>query len=73
MTLLQIPDGQAAALQAKAAAEELTIEAWLGKIARATGPQRSQGRYNLADLIAQCDPTAPLSEEDKIWLQTPAM
>ena len=25
-------------------------------------------RYKLADLLAQCDATAPVSEEDAIWL-----
>jgi hypothetical protein len=33
MTLIRIPDRQAAALKAKAAAEGLTLEAWLGRLA----------------------------------------
>jgi hypothetical protein len=33
MTVIQIPDEQAAALKAKAAAEGLTLEEWLRKLA----------------------------------------
>jgi antitoxin component of MazEF toxin-antitoxin module len=68
MTLIQIPDDQAAALQAKAAAQGLTLEAWLRNLAGLEEPRVRKGRYSLADLVAQCDPTAPLSEEDKAWL-----
>ena len=73
MTLIQIPDDQAAALQAKAAAQGLTLEAWLRSLAGLDEPRRRAGRYNLADLVAQCDPTAPLSEEDKEWLSAPSV
>ena len=68
MTLIQIPDDQAAALEAKAAAQGLTLEAWLRRLAGLEESVRYKGRYNIADLIAQCDLTAPLSEEDKAWL-----
>lgn len=71
MTLIQIPDDQAAALQAKAAAQGLTLEAWLRNLAGLEGQRSRKGRYSLADLVAQCDPTAPLSEEDKAWLDAP--
>ena len=33
MTVIELPDEQAAALKAKAAAEGLTLKAWLGKLA----------------------------------------
>jgi hypothetical protein len=33
MTVIEIPDNQAAALKARAAAEGLTLKAWLGKLA----------------------------------------
>ena len=33
MTIIEIPDSQAAALKAKAAAEGLSLKAWLGKLA----------------------------------------
>jgi antitoxin component of MazEF toxin-antitoxin module len=71
MTLIQIPDDQAAALQAKAAAQGLTLEAWLRSLAGLEEAQGRKGRYHLADLVAQCDPRAPLSEEDKVWLNAP--
>jgi antitoxin ChpS len=28
---------------------------------------REQRRYRLEDLVAQCDPKAPLTEEDEAW------
>jgi hypothetical protein len=71
MTPIQIPDDEAAALQAKAAAQGLTLEAWLRSLAGLDEPQGRKGRYKLADLVAQCDPRAPLSEEDKAWLNAP--
>ena len=69
MTVIQIPDEQAAALQAKAAAVGLTLEAWLKKLSGVD--PRAQGRYRLAELVAACDPNAPLSAEDQAWLDTP--
>ena len=33
MTVIEIPDDQAAALKAQAAAQGLTLKAWLGKLA----------------------------------------
>ena len=77
MTVIQLPDEQAAALAAKAAAQGLTLEDWLQKLAAtesAAGPARPRkGRYNLAELVAQCDPNAPLSAEDRAWLDAPAV
>ncbi len=73
MTLIQIPDDQAEALQAKAAARGLTLEAWLRSLAGLEEPQRRKGRYNLADLVAECDPAAPMTEEDKAWLDSPGV
>ena len=62
MTQIQIPDEQAAALEAKGAAAGLT-----------TGePRRRKGRYELADLVAQCELKAPCSGEDKAWLEAPS-
>lgn len=72
MKLLQIPDDQAAALHAKAAAQGLTLEAWLRELAGTEQPRGRKEKYNLADLVAQCDPTAPLSEEDQAWLNAPS-
>jgi len=38
MTVIELPDEQAAALKAKAAAEGLSLEAWLNKLATAEPP-----------------------------------
>jgi hypothetical protein len=38
MTLIELPDNQAAALKAKAALQGLTLEAWLGKLAEESAP-----------------------------------
>lgn len=32
---------------------------------------QAKPRYTLAELVAQCDPDAPLSTEDKAWLEAP--
>ena len=71
MVTIQIPDDQAAALQAKASAQGLTLEAWLRRLAGLDEPRRAGGRYQLAELIAQCDTNAPPSDEDQAWLQAP--
>ncbi len=52
MMLLQNPEDEAAALQAKAAAEGLTLEAWLQRLAGLNWPQSRRGRCNVADLVA---------------------
>ena len=77
MISIQLPDEQAAALTAKAAALGLTLEDWLRSLATTeapTGPARPRkGRYSLAELTAQCDPNAPASAEDSAWLEAPAV
>lgn len=73
MATIQIPDDQAAALQAKANAQGLTLEAWLRALAGMEEPRRARGKYKLADLVAKCDPTARLSDDDTEWLQAPAV
>jgi hypothetical protein len=75
MTVIQLPDEQAAALTAKAAAQGLTLADWLAKLA-ATETQivHSSPRaalYSLAELIGQCDPNAALTAEDQAWLDAP--
>ena len=76
MTTIQLPDEQAAALAANAAAQGLSLADWLGKLAAAeapTGYSRRKGRYSLAQLIAECDPNAALTPEDRAWLDAPAV
>ncbi|HZO58049.1 MAG TPA: hypothetical protein VFB63_35410 [Bryobacteraceae bacterium] len=74
MTFLQIPDEQAAALKARAAEQGLTLEDWLKKLAGMDTPSpKREGKYRLADLIAQCDSSAPLTQEDREWPDTPSI
>jgi len=77
MTVIELSDEQAAALKAKAAAEGLTLEAWLEKLTTVEAPvgqvRSRKGRYNLSELMAQCDLNAPLSAEDRAWLDAPAI
>ena len=72
MTVIELPDEHAAALKARAAAQGLTLEAWLEKLAAVEAPARKE-RYSLAELMAQCDPNASLSAEDRAWLDAPAV
>lgn len=74
---IELPDEQAAALKAKAATDGLTLEDWFQKLARqeaSTGqPRPRKGRYSLAELMVQCDTNAPLSAEDRDWMDAPAV
>jgi hypothetical protein len=49
--IIRLSDEQAAALEAKAAAEGLTVEQWIQKLAE-SGPKPSHGTRTGADLIA---------------------
>ena len=71
MTVIELPDDQAAALKAKAAAQGLTLEAWFRKLAEPEAPT-GKSRYSLSELIQQCDTTVPPSDEDREWLDAPA-
>ena len=50
MTVIELPDEQAAALKAKAAAVGLTLEAWLKKLAAAE-PSDEQPLQTAADIV----------------------
>jgi hypothetical protein len=50
MTVIELPDEQAAALKAKAAAEGLTLEAWLIQLACA-GPSAEHPLKTAADIV----------------------
>jgi hypothetical protein len=77
VTVIQLPDEQAAALRALAAAQDLTLEDWLGRLAGAqnspVGSRRHAVRYELNELLAQCDSSAAQSPEDQAWLSDPPM
>ncbi len=34
-------------------------------------PPQTKTRYTLNELLAQCDPTAPVTVEDREWMDTP--
>ena len=50
MTVIELPDEQAAMLKAKAAAEGLSLEAWLQKLAQEGRPASPPHRH-IADVI----------------------
>ena len=52
MTVIELPDEQAAALKAKAAAAGLTLEAWLQKLAEQE-PFASRRHQHIADVIVE--------------------
>ena len=52
MAVIELPDEQAAALKAKAAAAGLTLEAWLQKLAEQERPPSRPGRH-IADVIVE--------------------
>ena len=77
MTVIELPDDQAAALKARAAAQGLTLKDWFEKLSGVELPTNQPGpsksRYSLAELMAQCDANAPLSAEDRAWMDAPAI
>jgi antitoxin component of MazEF toxin-antitoxin module len=77
MTVIELPDDQAAALKARAAAQGLTLESWFEKLSGVAVPASQPGprkpRYSLAELMAQCDANTPLSAEDHAWIDVPAI
>jgi len=52
MTVIELPDEQAAVLKAKAAAEGLSLEAWLEKLAQHPRPASDRLRH-IADVILE--------------------
>jgi hypothetical protein len=52
MMVIELPDEQAAALKAKAAAAGLTLEAWLQKLAEQE-PAASRPHQHIADVIVE--------------------
>jgi hypothetical protein len=64
---IDIDDDRAALLAQKAAKHGLTLEGWFQKMAEQEVPPGKR-RYVLSQLIEQCDTHAPLSDEDREWL-----
>lgn len=63
--VLTIPKAQARAL-GLAEGGRIGVSVKGGKLV--ADPDAAPTRYRLEDLVAQCDPKAPLSEEDEAWL-----
>ena len=53
MTVIELPDDQAAALKAKAAAQGLTLEAWLKKLAEDAMPAGERPLQTAADIVLE--------------------
>lgn len=53
MLTIQLSDEQATALRAKAAAEGLSLEEWLQKLAEQRPPASGQPRRHIADVIRE--------------------
>ena len=77
MTVIELPDEQAAALKARAAAQGLTLEAWFEQLSgfpvSTSQPGPPRFRCSLAELMAECDASAPLSAEDRAWIDAPSI
>jgi hypothetical protein len=53
MTVIELPDEQAAALKAKAAAEGLSLDAWLKKLASEQEDPPSRPHRHIAEVIVE--------------------
>jgi plasmid stability protein len=53
MTVIELPDEQAAALRAKAAAAGLSLEEWLQKLAQQEPSTLAQPSKHIADMIVE--------------------
>ena len=62
MTVIELPDHQAAALKAKAAAQGLSLKAWLGKLADAGAGANPKPKKSAYGLLAKYGP-GPSAEE----------
>lgn len=56
MTVIEIPDDQAAALKAKAAAQGLTLKAWIEKLAEEGAQAEIKPKKSAYGLLAQYGP-----------------
>lgn len=68
MTTIELPSDLATALQAKATAQGISLQEWLRDLAAPDEPPNRRRKYSLEELLAQCDLSAPLPEEDKAWV-----
>ena len=66
---IDLPEEQAAVLEAKATAQGLSLEEFFRKLAEQEA--LCKPRYTVFELMRQCDLDAPLSDEDREWLDAP--
>jgi len=59
MTVIELPDEQAAILKAKAAAEGLSLEAWLKKLAREERPASRPERHIAEEILVHMQNVPP--------------
>jgi hypothetical protein len=59
MTVIELSDEQAEALKAKAAAEGLSLEAWLQKLAQQESPPAARPLQHIADIIVESMKNVP--------------
>jgi uncharacterized coiled-coil protein SlyX len=64
---IDISDRQAAALTARAAAQGITLETLVQQVVEREAPAEKP-HYTLAALVAQCESDAPLTDEDRAWV-----
>ncbi|HVW93664.1 MAG TPA: antitoxin [Devosia sp.] len=48
--------------------QQMTVSVEDGKLVYEAAPKRRRAKYTLEQLLAQCDPDAPLTEEERNWL-----
>jgi hypothetical protein len=65
MTVIEIPDSQATALKAKAAAQGLTLKAWLGKLAEEAPPAPRKPLKSGRGMLAKYGPAPSAQEIDE--------
>jgi antitoxin ChpS len=65
---IELSEETITALQSEAAAEGMSLTAWLDKLAKQPS---AKPRYTLDELMQQCDMQAPISDEAPTWLEAP--
>lgn len=71
MTVIELPDEQAAALKAKAAAQGLTLEAWFQKLAEGVEPlgateQQLESPRHISEIIGEIMSDVPSEMMDSL-------
>lgn len=51
--------------------QELTVRVEDGRLIYEAKPKRRRSKYTLEELLAQCNPEEPISDEVRAWLDAP--